>query len=1102
MGNKTSRLTVSGKPYEAGEVPYFFDPYYYRQFCPEMRDDRALYDHYVTIGWRRGLSPSPYFLVPWYLSEYEDVLRADREPLEHFLVSGLKEQRSPHPAFDLLWYQRQVLSDADYEGDPVRHYLSIGWARGYKTHPLFWTAWYAEKYLKDRPEVDPFYHYYTEGWRRGLQPNPLFDGNWYLRQASEAGYAPKLEPLADYIHGGHRRLDPHPLFKTAYFQAQGDAKSAAPEKSALEIYLTEKPHINPTPLFDQAFFLRKIEATEQPEAIRSQAPLVRYLEQRPEAGFDPHPFFSRQTYRMHAPDVAKAGSDPLLHYVVHGFKEHRRFHPLFEAPYYAKQQGEGFVEEPLQHYLLHGQHEGLSPRAPKTPDQVTRLLPSGRKVLEVSAQTIPDAESLRFLDDTVTIGVFIHIFHTDLIREMLFYANNVPAGRSTFYITTDTPAKAREIVALCRSMSRHPFEVRVVENRGRDIAPFLVGFADRLQDVTYGVHIHTKKSSHYGREFDSWRRHLLSETLGTSTLVLNLLALLAQDGIGLVAPDHFGPIKRLIQWGGNLGMVTGLLELMGEHLTNDHILDFPSGSMFWFRTDALRKLTALNLQNYHFEAEAGQYDGTLAHAIERGLFYFVEAAGYRWIVTHTSKSKSAAAERLRSRRSSAALAHGNRIFPTDRELGPVRKYYAECTRCVATASEIQKPRINLLVPTADPSRSYAGIVTAFDMFVALREVLGTSFDARIIATDISPGLQYSPPYGYVLASSCEADVAGRDVVENAALRFAYPIGFRDNDILIATAWWTAGLALECLAHQDRLFGARPRKMVYFIQDFEPGFYANSTKSVLAEQTYLRRDRTVPVYNTRYLAEFFRAAGYFDEGLVLEPSISREFADAIERNATKERIVLLYARPHAERNCLPFLDMLVTKLLADDPAFWAGWRFCAIGEDFSSAVLQRDSGIEILGRLSMQNYADLASRAALAVSLMVSPHPSYPPLEMAEAGVLVLTNTHGSRDLSKLHQNISTFGSFDVDSVAEQVCKLARNWGSDPQAGWNGKPLADWFFGGRSNMPSLCQDLGEIIRALAGVSAKPVPRVSGRAPNVPPGKKRRLDNDAPAAISAS
>ena len=55
---------------------------------------------------------------------------------------------------------------------------------------------------------------------------------------------------------------------------------------------------------------------------------------------------------------------------------------------------------------------------------------------------------------------------------------------------------------------------------------------------------------------------------------------------------------------------------------------FVSGSMFWVRLAALRPLLDAHLGESEFESEAGQVDGTLAHAVERIFGLCVEAAGF------------------------------------------------------------------------------------------------------------------------------------------------------------------------------------------------------------------------------------------------------------------------------------------------------------------------------------------------------------------------------------------------------------------------------------------------------------------------------------------
>ena len=70
---------------------------------------------------------------------------------------------------------------------------------------------------------------------------------------------------------------------------------------------------------------------------------------------------------------------------------------------------------------------------------------------------------------------------------------------------------------------------------------------------------------------------------------------------------------------------------MGFDIDPGAALDFPSGSMFWARSAALRPLLDLQLATEDFDEEKGQIDSTLAHAIERLYFFACEKAGFDWI---------------------------------------------------------------------------------------------------------------------------------------------------------------------------------------------------------------------------------------------------------------------------------------------------------------------------------------------------------------------------------------------------------------------------------------------------------------------------------------
>jgi len=1000
----------------------FFDRYYYQLQAPGLEGlgADALYAHYLETGWRKGWSPSPYFDVPWYLNAFADVRESGLEPLTHFLGSGMAQLRDPHPAFNMRFYQENYLADAP-EQNPILHYLRDGWRKGCRPHPLFWTKWYAEKYLETA--VDPFYHFVTVGWRAGCNPNPVFDVGWYREQVP-AKQAIGPDPLSHYIHVGGRDFSPHPCFDVDFFS--GQLGESEPHGNLLEHFFSVRPALSPCPLFAPLRF------------AGAEIPLVAYLEDN-FAGIDPHPFFSVKYYRRLAGLQGKGMPEPLTHYLQHGWKEGKAPHPLFDPDFYTRRYPEAEGQEPLTHYLLTGVRAGNRPRADEVTDNTKRAFPGSRQVLTVPHNRVAVSRTARAGE---TIGVFLHLYYPEMTEEMIAYTNHIERENCTIFISTGSAIKANEIAPIFVAKSRHKFEIRVCENRGRDIAPMLVSFRDRLAEVTYGLHIHTKKSPHYEDGFDAWRRHLLEETLGSAALVENILGLLGTDGIGAVMPEHFGPIKPIIQWFGNFNKTAALLELAGEEITRETLLDFCSGSMFWFRGSALAKLLALDLQYYHFDPEQGQLDGTLAHALERAMLYFVEAAGYRWLITKSGAAKG------RTLSPPAILRAANCVLPTQLQMGPVHKQFPECTGFTVWTSNVVRPRINLLVPALDK-----GDVTALAVFEALREELRADFDARMIAMDGSPGPQYLPPEGYRLAGYEDADAEGEDVVEDASRRYRLPVVVRENDIFVATSWWTALAGFDAIAKQEALYGVRSRKLVYLIDDFAPGRCGFSARYALAAQTY-RQAQVIPVFYTAALRAYFEAAGYFKDGIAVQPAGDARFRAKIEHGALKEKILLLHARDEA--GCVALLDALAGMLRGGG---WEGWRFCGVGEAFESAALKGER-IEVFGKKNVAARAALASRAALGVVMNMSPRPDFAALEMAEAGVLVLADAR----VSELHGNVFSFERFEIGEVVARLGVMRDTWEAEPRAGWDGGAKADWFFGGRTNLPVVVTDLAARVRA--------------------------------------
>lgn len=216
----------------------------------------------------------------------------------------------------------------------------------------------------------------------------------------------------------------------------------------------------------------------------------------------------------------------------------------------------------------------------------------------------------------------IHIWYPDLLDELVTALRT--SGIDWRIIITTTNEREHSVRERVAQLGLDA-EIDVFENRGRDILPFL-HVANRLLDegVTTVLKLHGKRSTHR-QDGETWRRELLDKLLAPERASRIEAAFRDNATLGLVhAEGHLQPLDYY--WGANQANVDYLTRRLGiaaPQVEND---SFVAGSMFWFRPAALRLLLDAHLEVAEFEAEAGQLDGTLAHAIER-VFSLTAAAG-------------------------------------------------------------------------------------------------------------------------------------------------------------------------------------------------------------------------------------------------------------------------------------------------------------------------------------------------------------------------------------------------------------------------------------------------------------------------------------------
>lgn len=220
----------------------------------------------------------------------------------------------------------------------------------------------------------------------------------------------------------------------------------------------------------------------------------------------------------------------------------------------------------------------------------------------------------------------IHAWYPEVLGELLDAL--AATGLPWRVIVTTAPQKQAAVEAVLAGTAL-ACELRLFENRGRDILPFL-HVADALLDqgVDVVLKLHTKRSLHR-RDGEAWRREVVQRLASPARAATVLRAYAHDPALGLVAPEGHTP--RLADHpGGNHEALQALAACTG--LPGDRPPQhgrFAAGSMFWLRLAAWRPLLDATLDPWRFEAEDGQIDGTMAHAVERLGVVLAEHAGYR-----------------------------------------------------------------------------------------------------------------------------------------------------------------------------------------------------------------------------------------------------------------------------------------------------------------------------------------------------------------------------------------------------------------------------------------------------------------------------------------
>jgi hypothetical protein len=314
------------------------------------------------------------------------------------------------------------------------------------------------------------------------------------------------------------------------------------------------------------------------------------------------------------------------------------------------------------------------------------------------------------------------------------------------------------------------------------------------------------------------------------------------------------------------------------------------------------------------------------------------------------------------------------------------------------------PRLTLVTDSVNVGSLYGGVATSIIMAAELAKASGRKL--RVLTRGDAP---IQSNVHHVLAN---AGITYDDSIEfcSSAPHSTREVDVGDDDVFLTTSWWSTHYCTRI---------SRPEKIVYLLQEDERDFYPAGDDRLRCTEM-LANTKIRFVVNTKMLADHLGAEGFAHiarDGLSFEPA----FPSSIyypEAHDTSKLNFFFYARPHNLRNLfyrgIEVIDEAVQQGILDPDT----WQIHFVGKDLDPKLGELPFRPVLVQNMMWSQYSTLVRRMDLGLSLMYTPHPSYPPLDLAASGAVVVTNRYGLKQtLDHLSRNIICADS-DVTSLVE------------------------------------------------------------------------------------
>ena len=321
----------------------------------------------------------------------------------------------------------------------------------------------------------------------------------------------------------------------------------------------------------------------------------------------------------------------------------------------------------------------------------------------------------------------------------------------------------------------------------------------------------------------------------------------------------------------------------------------------------------------------------------------------------------------------------------------------------------EKKRINIVTDSIGSASLFGGVATALICGSLMAKSMNASL--RVITRTDPPTKSNLQKILKLHGVSFDNEV---DFAYSGAGQESRPIDVGPGDIFLTTSWWTTYAAMKAINHSS---------IVYICQEDERTFYP-SGDNYLQAQDVMRNHNIRFIVNSELLFRHLVADGFDnieDRGVYFEPAFPCISPNSSRRSVHKEKKRLFfYARPGNPRNLYRRGIEVLSRCIASGVIDRDHWEIDFVGTGLTVPKEIEHVKVCLWDTVSWAKYSEIVSNSDLGLCLMATPHPSYPPLDLAAAGIPVVTNCWGIKQTLNNYSPIISCVDPSIDNLVDAL----------------------------------------------------------------------------------